>query len=103
VPAAIALAAAIVGAIVAWAYHRLGLTLSHYDAPGIRGRAPDRRQHHGRAAADRRRLVGRCRILLNAIPVTVDFFYRTGASSVAISIRRLCDRDRLRSAGSCWR
>jgi len=41
--------------------------------------------------------------LLNAIPVTVDFFYRTGASSVAISIRRLFDRDgcaRLDRAGA---
>ena len=32
VPLACAIAAAIGGAIVAWRYHRLGLTLTHYDA-----------------------------------------------------------------------
>src|SRR4029077_12646239 len=85
-PTAIGLAAAIGGMIVAVHYHRLGIALSPYDA--------------------RRHLVVARRIidsitpgwqqigavwlplphLLNALPVQVDAFYRTGASAVAMSV-----------------
>ena len=81
-----ALAAAIGGAIVAWHYHRLGLTLTHYDARGhlvVARRIID-------SITPGWQQVGAVWLplphLLNAIPVQVDFLYRTGASAVVISI-----------------
>ena len=79
-------AAAIGGAIVAIHYHRLGLTLSHYDARGhlvvarriIDSLTPGWQQ------------IGAVWLplphLLNALPVQVDAWYGSGASAVAISI-----------------
>ena len=74
------------GAVVAFHYHRLGLTLSHYDARGhlivarriIDSLTPGWQQ------------VGAVWLplphLLNLLPVQIDFFYRTGASAVVLSI-----------------
>jgi hypothetical protein len=85
-PALIALAAAAGGASVAWHYHRLGLTLSHYDARGhlvVARRIAD-------SITPGWQQIGAVWLplphLLNAIPVQVDRFYRSGASGVAISI-----------------
>ena len=85
-PGAIALAAALGGALVAWHYHTLGLTLSHYDARGhliVARRIAD-------SITPGWQQVGAVWLplphLLNAIPVQVDLFYRSGASAVAISI-----------------
>src|SRR5258708_36837613 len=93
-PVAIALAAAIGGAIVAWHYHRLGLTLSHYDARGhlvVARRIAD-------SITPGWQQVGAVWLplphLLNAIPVTLDLFYRTGASAVAVSIAEYVLRPR---------
>ena len=81
-----AVAAAVGGALVAWHYHQAGLTLSHYDARGhlivarriIDSLTPGWQQ------------IGAVWLplphLLNAIPVQMDFFYRTGASAVALSV-----------------
>jgi hypothetical protein len=84
--AAIGLAAAIGGAIVALHYHRLGLTLSHYDARGhlvVARRIVDN-------ITPGWQQIGAVWLplphLLNAIPVQIDLLYRTGASGVAISI-----------------
>jgi len=81
-----ALAAALGGAYAAWHYHRLGLTLSHYDARGhlvVARRIAD-------SITPGWQQIGAVWLplphLLNAIPVQVDFLYRTGASAVAISI-----------------
>src|SRR6266849_17445 len=81
-----ALAAALGGAIVAWHYSRLGLTLTHYDARGhlvVARRIAD-------SITPGWQQVGAVWLplphLLNAIPVQADLFYRTGASAVAISI-----------------
>ena len=86
VPFAIGCAAALVGAIAAWHYHGLGLTLTHYDARGhliVARRIFD-------SITPGWQQIGAVWLplphLLNAIPVQVDFFYRTGASAVAISI-----------------
>ena len=72
--------------IVALHYHRLGLTLSHYDARGhlvVARRIVD-------SITPGWQQIGAVWLplphLLNAIPVQVDLFYRTGASAVAISI-----------------
>src|SRR5712691_13213603 len=82
----IATAALVGGALAAWHYHRLGLTLTHYDARGhlvvarriLDSITPDWQQ------------VGAVWLplphLLNAIPAQIDLLYRTGASGVAISI-----------------
>ena len=85
-PVAIGAAAAIGGAIVALYYHRLGLTLSHYDARGhlvVARRVID-------SITPGWQQIGAVWLplphLLNALPVQVDLFYRTGASGVAISI-----------------
>ena len=85
-PGTTALAAAIGGALVAWHYHTLGLTLSHYDARGhliVARRIAD-------SITPGWQQVGAVWLplphLLNAIPVQVDLFYRSGASAVAISI-----------------
>ena len=81
-----ALVAACVGSSVAWHYHRLGLTLSHYDARGhlvVARRIVD-------SITPGWQQIGAVWLplphLLNAIPVQADLFYRTGASAVAISI-----------------
>ena len=81
-----ALVAALGGAIVAWHYHQLGLTLTHYDARGhlvVARRIID-------SITPGWQQVGAVWLplphLLNAIPVQIDLFYRTGASGVAISI-----------------
>src|SRR3954465_7566187 len=78
--------AAFGGALGAVHYHRLGLTLSHYDARGhlvvarriIDNITPGWQQ------------IGAVWLplphLLNALPVQIDMLYRTGASAVAISI-----------------
>jgi len=83
---AIAIAAAVGGALVAWHYHQAGLTLSHYDARGhlvVARRIAD-------SLTPGWQQIGAVWLplphLLNALPVQIDFFYRTGASAVAISI-----------------
>jgi hypothetical protein len=79
-------AAAIGGAIVAVHYHRLGLTLSHYDARGhlvVARRIID-------SVTPGWQQIGAVWLplphLLNALPVQVDAWYGSGASAVAISI-----------------
>ena len=83
---AITVAAAIGGAFASWHYHRLGLTLSHYDARGhlvVARRIFD-------SITPGWQQIGAVWLplphLLNAIPVQIDGLYRTGASAVAISI-----------------
>jgi hypothetical protein len=78
--------AAIAGALVALHYHRLELTLSHYDARGhlvVARRIADN-------ITPGWQQVGAVWLplphLLNAIPVQIDLMYRSGASAVAISI-----------------
>ena len=85
-PAAVAAAAALGGAQVAWRYHALGLTLSHYDARGhliVARRIAD-------SITPGWQQIGAVWLplphLLNAIPVQVDLFYRSGASAVGLSI-----------------
>jgi hypothetical protein len=85
-PIALAAAAALGGAIAALRYHDLGLTLSHYDARGhlvVARRIVD-------SLTPGWQQVGAVWLplphVLNAIPVQIDTFYRTGASAVAISI-----------------
>ena len=84
--ASLAVAAAIGGTVVAVYYFRLGLTLTHYDARGhliVARRIFD-------SITPGWQQIGAVWLplphLLNAIPVQVDAFYRTGASAVAISI-----------------
>jgi len=86
VPAACAGAAALLGTIAALHYHRLGLTLSHYDARGhlvVARRIVD-------SITPGWQQIGAVWLplphLLNMFPVQVDAFYRSGASAVAISI-----------------
>jgi hypothetical protein len=86
VPLATGVAAAIVGIAAAWHYHALGLTLSHYDARGhliVARRIAD-------SITPGWQQIGAVWLplphLLNALPVQIDLFYRTGASAVAISI-----------------
>jgi hypothetical protein len=74
------------GAAAAWHYHLLGLTLSHYDARGhlvVARRIVD-------SITPGWQQIGAVWLplphVLNALPVQIDFFYRTGASAVAISI-----------------
>jgi hypothetical protein len=83
---AIALATAVGGALIAWHYHALGLTLSHYDARGhliVARRIAD-------SITPGWQQIGAVWLplphLLNAIPVQIDLFYRSGASAVALSI-----------------
>jgi hypothetical protein len=83
---AVALAAGCGGALAALHYHRLGLTLSHYDARGhlvVARRIVDN-------ITPGWQQIGAVWLplphLLNAVPVQIDFFYRTGASAVVISI-----------------
>ncbi len=84
--AAIAAAAALLGAIVALHYHRLGLTLSHYDARGhliVARRVVD-------SITPGWQQLGAVWLplphLLNVLPAQIDLFYRDGAAAIAISI-----------------
>jgi len=84
--AGVALVAAGAGVLTAVHYHRLGLTLSHYDARGhlvVARRIVDN-------ITPGWQQIGAVWLplphLLNALPVQVDLFYRTGASAVALSI-----------------
>ncbi|MES1255304.1 MAG: hypothetical protein ABUS56_06850 [Acidobacteriota bacterium] len=81
-----AVGAAAGGLVVALHYHRLGLTLSHYDARGhlvVARRIFD-------SITPGWQQIGAVWLplphLLNALPVQVDAWYRTGASGVAISV-----------------
>ena len=80
------LTAAAGGAVAAWRYHQLGLTLTHYDARGhlvVARRVAD-------SITPGWQQIGAVWLplphLLNALPVQIDLFYRTGASAVAISV-----------------
>jgi hypothetical protein len=84
--AGVALAAIVAGALTAVHYHRAGLTLSHYDARGhlvVARRIID-------SITPGWQQIGAVWLplphLLNALPVQVDAFYRTGASGVAVSV-----------------
>ncbi len=79
-------AAATIGTAAAFRYHQLGLTLSHYDARGhlvVARRIID-------SITPGWQQIGAVWLplphLLNALPVQIDAFYRTGASAVAMSI-----------------
>ena len=81
-----AIAAGAWGTAAAVHYHQLGLTLSHYDARAhlvVARRVFD-------SLIPGWQQVGAVWLplphLLNALPVQVDWFYRTGASAIAISI-----------------
>jgi hypothetical protein len=85
-PWTIAAVAGIVGATVAFYYHQLGLTLSHYDARGhlvVARRILD-------SVTPGWQQIGAVWLplphLLNFLPVQIDWFYRTGASAVAMSV-----------------
>src|SRR4051812_39601437 len=85
-PVALAAAAVVAGALAARHYHQLDLTLSHYDARGhlvVARRIFD-------SLTPGWQQIGAVWLplphLLNAVPVQIDFFYRTGASGVAISV-----------------
>jgi hypothetical protein len=82
----VAVSAAACGTLVAWHYHTLGLTLSHYDARGhliVARRIFD-------SITPGWQQIGAVWLplphLLNALPVQIDLFYRSGASAVAMSI-----------------
>jgi hypothetical protein len=82
----IAAGVAIVGAIAALHYARAGLTLSHYDARAhlvVSRRVTD-------SLMPGWQQVGAVWLplphLVNLIPVQIDYFYRTGAAAVAMSI-----------------
>ena len=81
-----ALVAVAGGSLVALRGYRLGLTLSHYDARGhlvVARRIID-------SITPGWQQIGAVWLplphVLNALPVQVDLFYRTGASAVALSI-----------------
>jgi hypothetical protein len=82
----LAIVAAIGGTAAAWHYATLGLTLSHYDA---RGHLVVARRIFDNLTPGWQQ-IGAVWLplphLLNALPVQVDVFYRTGASAIAISI-----------------
>ncbi len=85
-PFTAAVLAALGGAIAAAHYHRLDLTLSHYDARGhlvVARRIVD-------SITPGWQQIGAVWLplphLLNALPVQVDAWYRSGASGVAISV-----------------
>jgi hypothetical protein len=84
--AGVALAAVAAGVLTAVHYHRLGLTLSHYDA---RGHLVVARRIFDNITPGWQQ-IGAVWLplphLLNAVPVQIDLFYRTGASAVAFSI-----------------
>lgn len=82
----VALFAAVAGLIAAVHYYRLGLTLSHYDARGhlvVARRIVD-------SITPGWQQIGAVWLplphLLNALPIQVDLFYRTGISGVALSL-----------------
>jgi hypothetical protein len=78
--------AACVGAAAAAYYHQLGLTLSHYDA---RAHLVVARRIFDSITPGWQQIGGvwlPMPHLLNALPVQIDFFYRTGFSAVALSI-----------------
>jgi hypothetical protein len=84
--AVVAAAAAVGGALAALHYHRLDLTLSHYDARGhlvVARRIFD-------SLTPGWQQIGAVWLplphLVNALPVQIDAFYRSGASGVAISV-----------------
>src|SRR5215472_13458540 len=79
-------AAATMGVAAAIRYHHLGLTLSHYDARGhliVARRIVD-------SITPGWQQIGAVWLplphLINAIPVQIDWLYRTGASAVLISV-----------------
>jgi hypothetical protein len=83
---AIAAASAVGGSLAAWHYHRLGLTLAHYDARGhlvVARRIID-------SITPGWQQIGAVWLplphLLNMLPVQIDRFYQTGASAVAVSV-----------------
>jgi hypothetical protein len=83
---AILAATAVGGAAAAFHYHRLDLTLSHYDARGhliVSRRIAD-------SITPGWQQIGAVWLplphLLNSLPVQIDGFYRSGASAVAISL-----------------
>jgi hypothetical protein len=85
-PLAIAAAVALFGAAAAVHYHALGLTLAHYDARAhlvVARRVFD-------SLTPGWQQVGAVWLplphLLNAIPVQIDWLYRTGYSAIALSI-----------------
>jgi len=85
-PLAIAAVVALFGTAAAFHYSRLGLTLAHYDARAhlvVARRVFD-------SLTPGWQQVGAVWLplphLLNAIPVQIDWFYRTGFSGIAISI-----------------
>jgi len=82
----VAISAAVCGALAAWHYHTLGLTLSHYDARGhliVARRIFD-------SITPGWQQIGAVWLplphLLNALPVQIDLFYRSGAFAVGLSI-----------------
>jgi hypothetical protein len=82
----VAIVALLGGSMVAAHYHTLGLTLTHYDARGhliVARRIID-------SITPGWQQIGAVWLplphLLNALPVQIDLFYRTGASAVALSI-----------------
>jgi hypothetical protein len=85
-PVVISVAAAIWGMIAAVRYHRLGLTLAHFDA---RAHLVVARRIFDNLIPGWQQ-VGAVWLpfphLLNAFPVQIDYFYRTGYFAVAISI-----------------
>ena len=85
-PLSIAAAVAAAGTAAALHYHRLGLTLSHYDSRAhlvVARRVFD-------SLTPGWQQVGAVWLplphLLNALPVQIDWMYRTGASAIAISV-----------------
>jgi hypothetical protein len=83
---AAAAAGALIGTAVTLHYHRLGLTLSHYDARGhliVARRVID-------SITPGWQQLGAVWLplphLLNLLPVQLDVFYRSGASAIAISV-----------------
>jgi hypothetical protein len=104
----VALAAFVAGAAATWYYAQRGLTLSHYDAKGhlvVARRIFD-------SLTPGWRQVGAVWLplphLLNALPVQVDAWYRTGASGVFISLVSFVVATSslawvvLRATGSAW-
>lgn len=80
------MAAILFGTYAAWVYARAGLTLSHYDAKAhlvVARRVID-------SLTPGWKQIGAVWLplphLLNLFPVQVDYFYRTGASAVALSV-----------------
>src|SRR5215470_18534755 len=78
--------AAAVGTAAALRYHQLGLTLTHYDARAhlvVARRIFD-------SITPGWQQIGAVWLplphLLNALPVQIDFFYRTGASAVVLNV-----------------